>query len=89
MPAITINIEMLEQLTDEIKSVVDKVEKIETSLTEPKFYSIEETAKLLGWSTPTTQDLFNRGDFPSCDFGRKKVVEMTALKNYFSVPRRK
>lgn len=89
MAAITIELETLEQLVDEIKSVVAKVEKIETVLTEPKFYSIEETAKLLGWSAPTVQDLFNRGDFPSCDFGRKKVVELTALKNYFSVPRRK
>ncbi len=89
MPVITIEIETLEQLVDKIKSVVAKVEKIETALTEPKFYSIEETAKLLGWSAPTVQDLFNRKDFPSCDFGKKKVVEITALKNYFSVPRRK
>ncbi len=89
MAAIRIELEILEQLVDEIKSVVEKVEKIETALTEPKFYTIEETAKLLGWSAPTVQDLFNRKDFPSCDFGKKKIVEATALKNYFSVPRRK
>ncbi len=89
MAAIKIELETLEQLVDEIQNVVAKVEKIEAALTEPKFYTIDETANLLGWSAPTVQDLFNRGDFPSCDFGKKKVVEVTALKNYFSVPRRK
>lgn len=89
MATIRIELDTLEQLVDEIKSVVCKVEKIETTLTEPKFYNIEETAKLLGWSAPTVQDLFNRRDFPSCDYGKKKVVEATALKNYFCVPRRK
>ncbi len=89
MAAIKIELETLEQLVDEIKNVVGKVEKIEMALTEPKFYTIDETANLLGWSAPTVQDLFNRKDFPSCDFGKKKVVEITALKNYFSVPRRK
>lgn len=89
MAAIKIELDTLEQLVDEIKNVVCKVEKLETSLTEPKFYTIGETAKLLGWSEPTTQDLFNRKDFPCCDYGKKKVVEMTALKNYFSTPRRK
>lgn len=86
---IKIELDTLEQLTEKIIEVVGKVEKIETSITQPKFYSIAEVAKILGWSEPTVQDLFNRRDFPSCDFGRKKVVEMSALKNYFSVPRRK
>lgn len=89
MSAIKIELDVLEQLVDEIVNVVGKVEKIETVLTEPKFYTIGETAKLLRWSEPTVQDLFNREDFPSCDFGKKKVVEATALKNYFSTPRRK
>lgn len=86
---IRIELNTLEQLTDKIIEVVEKVEKIETSITEPKFYSIGEVANILGWSKNTVQDLFNRRDFPSCDFGKQKVVEMSALKNYFSVPRRK
>lgn len=89
MSVIKIELDVLEQLTEKMTEVVGKMEEIETTLTEPKFYTIDETAKILGWSAPTVQDLFNRGDFPSCDFGKKKVVEMTALKNYFSVPRRK
>lgn len=87
--SIKIELDTLEQLTEKIAEVVGKVEKIEMSITQPKFYSITEVAKMLGWSEPTVQDLFNRRDFPSCDFGKKKVVEVTALKNYFSVPRRK
>ncbi len=89
MAAIMIELDTLEQLTEEIKGVVSKVENIETKLKQPKFYTIKETAKLLNWSEKTTQDLFNRKDFPSCDFGRTKIVEMSALRQYFSVPRRK
>lgn len=89
MSVIKIELEALEQLTEEITKVVGKIEKLETRISEPKFYTIPDVSKLIGWSEPTVQDLFNRGDFPSCDFGKKKVVEMAALKNYFSVPRRK
>ena len=42
-----------------------------------------------GWSEPTVKNLFNRPDFPSCDFGKEKKAEITAVINYFSVPRRK
>lgn len=90
MSAITIDIDTLEQLTEKMTTIVNKVEAIENSLlNEPKFYTIDETAKLLGWSKTTVQELFNCKDFPCCDFGKRKVVEISALKKYFSVPRRK
>lgn len=49
------------------------------------FYSIDEVRKLLGWSEMTVQKLFNDPNFPSTDFGKRKVVESHALIRYFSV----
>ncbi|MCQ2148455.1 MAG: helix-turn-helix domain-containing protein [Bacteroidales bacterium] len=51
---------------------------------EVHFYTIEQLAKMLGWSENTVQKLFNDPNFPSADFGRSKVVESHALIDYFS-----
>lgn len=51
---------------------------------EVRFYTIAELAKMLGWSEPTVQKLFNDPKFPSTDFGKQKVVEAHALIDYFS-----
>ena len=85
---ITIELNALEELTAKLYEIVGKVETIETKLSEPRFYTIKEVAKMTGWSIPTVQNLFNRRDFPSCDFGRGKIVEGAALREYFSRPRR-
>ena len=85
---ITIELNALEDLTTKLAEIVGKVEILEAKLTEPKFYTIKEVAKITGWSEPTVQNLFNRGEFPSCDYGKSKVVESTALRQYFSVPRK-
>lgn len=53
--------------------------------TEVLFYSIDEVKKLLGWSEMTVQKLFNDPNFPSTDFGKRKVVEAHALIKYFSI----
>ena len=86
---ITIELNALEELTAKLYEIVGKVETIEAKLKEPKFYTIKEVAKMTGWSIPTVQNLFNRRDFPSCDFGSSKVVEGSALRAYFSKPQRK
>ena len=38
---------------------------------------------------PVVLELYNKKDFPSCDYGREKIAEINAVRNYFSVPRRK
>lgn len=86
---ITIELASLEELSAKMFEIVSKIEKIESELTEPRFYTTKDVANLTGWSMPTVLDLFNRADFPSCDFGQGKVVEESAFKQYFSVPRRK
>lgn len=54
-----------------------------------RFIGIREMTELTGWSLPTVQNLYNRPDFPSCDFGKEKMAEISAVIKYFSVPRRK
>ena len=50
-----------------------------------KFLTIKQVTELTGWNLNTTRNVFNRPDFPSCDFGKEKVIEIHALVNYFSV----
>lgn len=68
---------------------MEQLKQIAEELAEPKFYSIKEVSNMLGWAMGTVQDLFNRADFPSTDFGKEKKVERDALKEYFRVPRRR
>ena len=86
---ITIELNALEELTANIYKAVEKLEILESKLTEPKFYTIKEVAEMMGISNPKAQELFNRRDFPSCDLGKSKVVEATAFREYFSKPQRK
>lgn len=86
---ITITLSCLEELNKTLKSVINQLENFDTMLYEPKFYTVEEVSKLTGWSLATAQKLFNRDDFPSCNFGKKKIVEREALIKYFQKPRRK
>ena len=51
------------------------------------FLDAKELSKKLGWSMRKVFKLFNDPEFPSSDYGKKKVVEMDALKKYFSVKR--
>ncbi|MGN0557889.1 MAG: hypothetical protein ACI4IS_00360 [Acutalibacteraceae bacterium] len=88
----TINIEAdtTEQLQNSFEIAVSQTKDLmENVKNGTKFISIKEAAKQLGWSEPTVQELFNRSDFPSCDFAKRKVVELSAFTKYFSVPRRK
>lgn len=77
-----------EQLKD-LTQICQKLEEFENKVQKLMFLTIKETEKLTGWSNKTVQNLFNRPDFPSCDFGKEKIVEVNAMRNYFSVPRRR
>lgn len=89
MSSIKIELDTLEQLVTKMEELVNEVKLLEDRLSEPKFYTIKDAAELTGWSIVTMQEIFNRRDFPSCDFGKRKIVEASAFKQYFSVPRRK
>lgn len=81
---VTIDTE-LEKATKLFKTILE----IENASKALNFLTIKDIADATGWSLGTVRQLFNRPDFPSCDFGKEKIVEVHAALNYFSVPRRK
>jgi len=81
--------EDLKKQVDEMKDILDLIEKTRLKADALRFITTREFAELSGWSEPTAQKLFNRDDFPSCDFGKEKIAELSAVIQYFSVPRRK
>lgn len=81
---VTIDAE-LEKATKLFKTILE----IENASKALNFLTIKDVADATGWSLGTVRQLFNRPDFPSCDFGKEKIVEVHAALNYFSVPRRR
>ncbi len=79
----------LDEQLAEIRNLVAELKELESAVDKICFLSITDVMKMTGWSRPTVEKMFNRPDFPSCDFGKEKIVELTALRDYFSVPRRK
>lgn len=71
-------------LLDKMFDIVTRLEKIETQLSEPRFYTIQDVVNFTGWSEQTVKNMFNRKDFPACDFGKRKLVEQAAFREYFS-----
>lgn len=68
---------------------MEQLKEMIEQLSEPKFYSIKDVAKIINWSEKTVQELFNREDFPSCDFGKEKKVEKYAFTKYFETKRKR
>lgn len=87
---IALRTDLKEQL-DNLKEIIGSVQKLETTTKGIHFLTVDEivSKKILPWSKKTVQDLFNRPDFPSCDYGKEKVVEVSAFRDYFNSPRRK
>lgn len=71
------------------KELVDTLRNLEDLSKTLRFLTVKEMCKLTGWGSNTVQELYNRPDFPSCNFGKEKVAEIHAVINYFSVPRRR
>jgi len=64
-------------------------EEVENRFKYKVFLTIKEVVALTGWSIRTVQDLFNIPDFPSCDYGKEKIVEKNAFLKFFDTPRRR
>ena len=79
----------LDNELEKIKELLTLQNKLTENARMIRFITIREFAKITGWSVNTVQYLFNRPDFPSCDFGKEKIAEVSAVIKYFSVPRRK
>lgn len=85
---IAVNTDLDKQLTN-IKELIKTMDILDNKVDKLKFIDVDELSTLTGWSKRTVQDLFNKPDFPSCDFGKEKKAEIHAVMKYFSVPRRK
>lgn len=69
-----------EQLLKIFNILEEKADKIRNQI---GFYTIKDVCNLTGLSEPTVQTIFNRPDFPVCDYGRKKLVFIPAFYDYF------
>lgn len=79
----------LDAINTKLKDMITSVTELSGVIDTVKFLTVKDVAELTGWNVTTVRNLFNIEDFPSCDYGREKVVEIHALVAYFSVPRRR
>ena len=79
----------IDEQLDKAKELINVLKEVNERAQLIRFISIKEFSELTGWSEKTVQELYNRKDFPSTDFGKEKKAEVHAIINYFSVPRRK
>ena len=79
----------LDKELDKVQKLMTSIEKLADNTRMIRFITIREFAKITGWSVTTVKHLYNRPDFPSCDYGKEKIAEVSAVVKYFSVPRRK
>lgn len=69
---------------NELLSVFNMIEeKAESIRQQIGFFTVEDVCKLTGISKPKVLELFNRPDFPVCDYGKKKIVFIPAFYDYF------
>lgn len=89
MANITVEADGLQEQIDKLNELLEKLSLVEDKTKALTFITIPQFAKITGWSRAVVNDLYNRKDFPSCDFGKQKIAELNAVREYFSVPRRK
>lgn len=72
------------QNANELLEVFAKIEeKAESIRSQIGFYTTDDVVRLMGISKPKVLDIFNRPDFPVCDYGQGKVVFIPAFCEYF------
>ncbi len=79
----------LDEQLDKVKELIKGLKEVEEKANLIQFISIKKFVELTGWSEKTVQELYNRPDFPSTNYGKEKKAEVHAIINYFKVPRRK
>ena len=79
----------LDEELDKVKELIKSLNEVKETAKLIQFVAIKEVSNMTGWSEKTVQELYNRPDFPSTDFGKEKKAEVHAIIKYFEVPRRK
>ena len=85
---VSVDTNIAEEL-DNIKELVATLNELKEKAHFIQFVSIKDFMELTGWSEKTVQEIYNKPDFPSTDFGKEKKAEVHAIIEYFKVPRRK
>ena len=68
----------------ELLETMNKIEEKAQQLNrEFRFLTVEDVMQLTGYSKPTVLAIFNRPDFPACDYGKNKIVFLPAFYDYF------
>ena len=86
------NLNLNTDFKEEIKKLDEIIEKL--TLLEDKskmlnFITISDFAKIRQCSIKTAQDIFNTDSFPSENYGKTKVAEIQAVKNWYMTKRDK
>lgn len=68
------------ELLEVFSRIEEKAESIKNTI---GFYTTKDVAQLTGISMPKVLEIFNRPDFPVCDYGQGKVVFIPAFCEYF------
>lgn len=79
----------LDTYIDKLQEVSELLKQIDTQVDKLRFITIKEFSEITGWAPATVQNLYNRPDFPSCDYGKEKIALLSAVIKYFEVPRRR
>ena len=79
----------LDTYIQKMQEVSELLKEIDTNVDKLRFVTVKEFASITGWAPATVQNLFNRPDFPTCDYGKEKIALLSAVIKYFEVPRRK
>lgn len=76
------NIKKIDEIIEKLKLLEDKSKMLQ-------FITIGEFARLRDCSIKTAQDIYNDKSFPSENYGKQKVAEIGAIKNWYQVKRDK
>ena len=76
--------EEIEDLNNELSKLHSNMKNIDNDIV---FYTIKDVMDLTGWSKRTCENLFLHPDFPSCDFGKSKIVLKPAFVQFFMTRR--
>lgn len=72
------------RIANEILDVFSKIEEKAAHLKGVLgFYTVDDVVELTKMSEPQVLKIFNRKDFPLCDYGRSYIVAIPAFWEYF------
>lgn len=77
------------KIIQKINDIIEENKKMKNQIKQNNviFYDVNDLARIMKISTKTAYSLMRTKDFPTQGFGRKKVIEATALQRYTAVKR--